>query len=903
MGGGLLIAGEAGIGKSRLLAEADRRARERRMLVLSGRAIEGSPAYRPVTQALLPELRAEALADAPELRPYRTALGRLLPEWAESASGGIDASVDPVLVLGEGIVRILRRLAGTTGCLVMLDDLHWADADTLHLLEYLTGAVQDVPVLIAVSARHDWLGSTAVQRMVASPGVTTLMLAPLTSLEVRQLAAARFSGPVPQELVDLVVDRSEGLPLLVEDLIGGVASTASEVGSGPAPAGTVPRAFAAEIANRMGSIAPAARRVLEASAVLGGDPDWSMVPAVADVDEDEVWHGLRAAMSVHLLVLDEGRLRWRHALTREAVLAGLLPPEHAFLARRAAKVLLTRREGYDEHAADLLLVAGQRAEATDVLLRLAGRERGRGAFGNADSLLRRAESTGALVAAVAAERVLLSTLTGRAVAALDSGEAALRDATGDDHAELCLQLALAAITTGKWPAAERYVERAGRPSDPRSQRLAAEAAQGAGRVAQAAALAAAAVDSAERSGRPDILCEALCTAGRISRLDDPERAASAFARAAQVSAELALAPARVEALIGLGTLELLASESAPSLSPAREIALDAGLLSAVASIDLLLAEQILLDGGPHSVLEPASSLREQTADLRLFGLQAMAGSLLALARAAIGDLPGMSAAVDEAVALPDHPPDVAALADAARAVAALMAHDLPAADTRLDAGIRPLLDHPVAAPLHLFGLWALLRTVAGDGGEEARAALRDLPAARRPANRAALVYADAVAAGRSGRQRQAATLFDQADATLRRSAWLRRVLRLLTLEAAVVDGWGDPVPHLRASLEEHERAEEHQLAATCRSLLRRAGAPTRRGRGNASVPPPLRAVGVTSREMDVLTLLREGLTNAEIASRLYLSTRTVETHVAHLLAKSGSATRSQLRSWSPSRAP
>jgi DNA-binding NarL/FixJ family response regulator len=84
------------------------------------------------------------------------------------------------------------------------------------------------------------------------------------------------------------------------------------------------------------------------------------------------------------------------------------------------------------------------------------------------------------------------------------------------------------------------------------------------------------------------------------------------------------------------------------------------------------------------------------------------------------------------------------------------------------------------------------------------------------------------------------------------------------------------------------------MARTCRDLLRRAGQPTRRGRGRASVPPALRALGVTSREVDVLELVTAGLTNAQVPTRLHLSPRTVDTHVASLLAKTGVAGRAGL---------
>ena len=103
------------------------------------------------------------------------------------------------------------------------------------------------------------------------------------------------------------------------------------------------------------------------------------------------------------------------------------------------------------------------------------------------------------------------------------------------------------------------------------------------------------------------------------------------------------------------------------------------------------------------------------------------------------------------------------------------------------------------------------------------------------------------------------------------------------------------MPALRADLAAHEAAGAENLARTCRDLLRKAGAPTRRQSG--PVTPALRARGVTAREAEVLALVAAGLTNAEAAERLFLSRRTVETHVARLLAKTGAADRSELRRW------
>jgi DNA-binding NarL/FixJ family response regulator len=78
-------------------------------------------------------------------------------------------------------------------------------------------------------------------------------------------------------------------------------------------------------------------------------------------------------------------------------------------------------------------------------------------------------------------------------------------------------------------------------------------------------------------------------------------------------------------------------------------------------------------------------------------------------------------------------------------------------------------------------------------------------------------------------------------------------------------------------------------------LLRQAGTPSRKGRGESEVPRALRGLGVTSREMDVLRLVVSGLSNADIAERLYLSPRTVETHVSSLLARTGCRSRQELR--------
>jgi Bacterial regulatory proteins, luxR family len=112
----------------------------------------------------------------------------------------------------------------------------------------------------------------------------------------------------------------------------------------------------------------------------------------------------------------------------------------------------------------------------------------------------------------------------------------------------------------------------------------------------------------------------------------------------------------------------------------------------------------------------------------------------------------------------------------------------------------------------------------------------------------------------------------RAMARLRGARWLRGLHARLVAEAAITDGWGDPVGWLRQALPVLESAGHHRVVGACKALLRRAGAPLpRRGRGGSEVPLDLRSLGVTSREMDVLRLVADGLSNREIGARADLA--------------------------------
>lgn len=195
------------------------------------------------------------------------------------------------------------------------------------------------------------------------------------------------------------------------------------------------------------------------------------------------------------------------------------------------------------------------------------------------------------------------------------------------------------------------------------------------------------------------------------------------------------------------------------------------------------------------------------------------------------------------------------------------------------------------------GQWALAAAVAGD--PEPAATLRASHAASVSLNGAALLLAEAVTAARDGALDAAAKAFEQGDQLLSgdRCGLPRHLARLLIAPSASGDGWGNPEGWLREALTWFEDNGYGGLAALARRTLRSVGMPVpRRGRGESVVPTVLRSQGITSREMDVLLLVEQRLSNREIAGKLHLSVRTVEKHVASLLAKTGVTGRRELSS-------
>jgi DNA-binding CsgD family transcriptional regulator/tetratricopeptide (TPR) repeat protein len=350
-----LLAGDAGVGKSRLLEELSRQAAGRGVRVLIGHCVDlgdvGLP-YLPFVDLLRPVAADPELAPGVAARPALAGLvtGRPGAAVAESPAGDAADLGRPLphraarpplddgrLQLFEAVAALLTELAADVPLLVVLEDLHWADRSSRDLLRYLLARLVDEPIAVVASYRADDLHRRHPLRpllaeLVRLPGVERLTLDPLPDADVgvlvRGLAAA--SGGVPAATVDDVVARAEGNAFYAEELLA--AGLTGEA---------LPLGLSDVLLARVEQVDLPAQQVLRVAAVAGRQVRHELVAAVSGLAPGELEQALAEAVHHHLLVVsDEGRYRFRHALLREAVLADLLPGErvrlHAAVAAHLA---------------------------------------------------------------------------------------------------------------------------------------------------------------------------------------------------------------------------------------------------------------------------------------------------------------------------------------------------------------------------------------------------------------------------------------------------------------------------------------------------------------------------------------------------------------------------------------
>ena len=281
-GGALLVIGEAGIGKSRLLAETVALARSAGFVVLTGRAVPGGGTYRAVAEAVLGHVRESGLR--------RHTAAAALPRRARQARARVGGRWRPrrhreprrrtrCSCSARACLQLLIAAGDRAGCLLVLDDLHWADPDTIALVEYVAAAARSSPVLLAVSARDDQPGlspdphDSAAGRL-AGHGRGHHRPAPSTRRSGGRSCSRRpgpLTVPFPEDVLAALVERAEGLPVLVEELLGGLLD-------GRGPQGVVPPTLAALVGARIAALDALSRLVVVGRRGARGDTRMGAAP-------------------------------------------------------------------------------------------------------------------------------------------------------------------------------------------------------------------------------------------------------------------------------------------------------------------------------------------------------------------------------------------------------------------------------------------------------------------------------------------------------------------------------------------------------------------------------------------------------------------------------------------------
>ena len=330
----MLIGGEAGVGKTRLVGELAALGSAAGFCVLTGQCIElgaeGLP-LAPLVDALRALARMTPADELGELLgPAGPGLARLLPELgpvaaAPAAGEGLQAGQLLELVLG-----LLGRLSAARPVMFVIEDLHWADPSTLDLAAFLVRALRAVPVLLVITYRSDELHRRHPLRPLLTGwervrSVDHIELRRFGRGEVAaQLAAILDSEPSPA-VAEEVFDRSGGNAYLVEEIAGVVRD-----GGDP---GDLPPSLRDVLLSRVDAVSPAAQRLLRIASVAGRVVPDRLLAEVAGMGEAELFAALREAVENHLLLVDHTghSYAFRHALTRDAVYDDMLPGERGGL--------------------------------------------------------------------------------------------------------------------------------------------------------------------------------------------------------------------------------------------------------------------------------------------------------------------------------------------------------------------------------------------------------------------------------------------------------------------------------------------------------------------------------------------------------------------------------------------
>ncbi|MDQ3715518.1 MAG: AAA family ATPase, partial [Actinomycetota bacterium] len=352
----LLLAGDAGVGKTRLLRELGDWAAGEDLTLLVGHCVDlgelGLP-YLPFTEILAALTRDPDPAVAEMMAAHPGVVSLFSGESGRPRAAGPSGRTDPDLPdrvapagsgqrqLFEAIATLLFELAGLRPVLLVIEDLHWADQSTRDLLRFLISRLTDQPLMIIASYRTDdlhrrhplrpWLAELA-----RVESVDRLVLAPLEDPDVAALVRAVRPDRLSEAVLRRIVDRAEGNPFYAEELAaaggsGDFGFYAGELSVGPG-AGGVPDGLSDILLARLEALPTDAQHVVRVAAIAGRSVAHEVLAAVAGLPSPALDAAIREAVNRYILVAeDDGKYQFRHALLRESAYGDLLPGERVRL--------------------------------------------------------------------------------------------------------------------------------------------------------------------------------------------------------------------------------------------------------------------------------------------------------------------------------------------------------------------------------------------------------------------------------------------------------------------------------------------------------------------------------------------------------------------------------------------
>ncbi|HZQ34889.1 MAG TPA: AAA family ATPase [Dehalococcoidia bacterium] len=377
-----LVAGEPGIGKTRLVAELARHARTVEALVLLGHAYDGDglPPYFPFVEALRSYLRERV--SAPPATPLPTdglaQLSLLLPElrdrFPDLPAGRVDSPELEHYRLYEAVTDLIESAARDAGgALFLLEDLHWADAASLALLRHVARRLPGLPLMLVATCRtvaprpgHPLEATLA--ELVGAAQLERVQLRPLPAESVSELIAAVSGAPPASTVAGRVYTETDGNPFFVTELVrhlqeNGIDLTDPHAGGGR---WTLPEGVRQVIHSRLVRLGADGTAMLGDAAILGDRFAFDLLAGMSELSAGQLTAALDAALAASLLREVDDGYAFMHALVRQAVLSGLSLPRRQQLHLRAAQAIERRRPRLVEReVADLarhLRLAGSSAD-------------------------------------------------------------------------------------------------------------------------------------------------------------------------------------------------------------------------------------------------------------------------------------------------------------------------------------------------------------------------------------------------------------------------------------------------------------------------------------------------------------------------------------------------------------